>query len=138
MKLHTIFFLFMATLVSCAATTSSSGGDSTTSSLSSSTTLVTLIWVTITRSDGGLATVQTTYSQSFSSLYSVVPTVLSGAIGIGFLSGTVGDIRSYLETTVNAAGRLSPASVDIGLDGSKYVYVNVFMAVVAVMSVFAM
>lgn len=137
MKIQAVFLLFLATFVSCAAASSSSESSSLSSS-SASTTLVTLIWVTITRSDGALATVETPYSQSFATFYSEVATVPSGSIGIGSISGTVGEIRTYLQTTINAAPKLGVLHNDSGFSGSRAVYFKAFVALIAMMGIFVM
>lgn len=80
--------------------------DSTTSSSSLTKTLssasYTTIWVTIT-TNGALATVQTTYIQSFMTTFTdATLSVAAGSIGMGSLSGDTGDIRTYSHTTVTA------------------------------------
>ncbi|KAH3676350.1 hypothetical protein WICPIJ_009130 [Wickerhamomyces pijperi] len=62
----------------------------------------TSIWITVTSSDGGVAVVQTTYSQVFTSRYTAIATVPSGSIGLGSLSGTVGVVRSKEYITITS------------------------------------
>jgi hypothetical protein len=55
----------------------------------------------MTYSDGGIATVQTTYSQKFTSFYSTVETPPSGSVGLGTISGSVGVVRTNNYVTVS-------------------------------------
>ncbi|ODV60768.1 KRE1 domain-containing protein ASCRUDRAFT_35464, partial [Ascoidea rubescens DSM 1968] len=82
------------------------GTDSDSSSTSKTSTL---IWVTVTYSDGGVATIQTTYSQKFSSQYTAVASPQAGSVGMGTLSGSIGTVKDPLTITVsttNAANNL--------------------------------
>lgn len=54
----------------------------------------TLIWVTTT-SRGNAATIQVTFTQSFTSFYTTVETPPAGSVGLGTIRGTVGNIRTY-------------------------------------------
>lgn len=79
---------------------SSASTSSLKSSLSSAS--YTTIWVTIT-TNGALATVQTTFHQTFMSTYSEATlSAAAGSIGLGSISGDTGNIRSYSQTTVAA------------------------------------
>lgn len=70
--------------------------------LSLSSASYTSIWVTIT-TNGALATVQTTFVQSFMTTYSEATlSAASGSIGLGSLSGDTGETRTYSQTTVSA------------------------------------
>lgn len=97
------------------ATTSSSASSSASSAASSSSELTT-VWVTIT-TNGALATVKSLYTQKFTLINPVSTAVPSGSAGMGSLSGSVGDIRTYLETTVNGAN--APARKDAAILGGS-------------------
>lgn len=115
---HTMFFLrllFLAAVASAAITTTTSA-----SSLPSSSVSPTLVWVTGTDSNGILKTTQSAYHQSFSIHSLVAADVPSGAIGLGSLSGDVGQIRTYEQRTVSLANagssyRLSDAQQSLPL-----------------------
>lgn len=68
-----------------------------------SATTTTLVWVTVTQS-GKLATIQTAFKQEFKSTYTSAETsdVKSGEVGLGTLSGNIGEVRSYERTTISA------------------------------------
>lgn len=74
-----------------------------TASTSTSTVIPspTTVYVTTTLAGGGLATIPVEYSQSFSSMYSVVASPKSGSVGLGTISGTVGTVKAaeYLTQT---------------------------------------
>lgn len=92
-----------------------------TSSTTSSTKTTTLVWVTGTDSAGLTATTQSAYTQKFSSMYTSVATYESGSIGLGSLSGEVGDIRTYDQYTVsqaNGGARLLPSFAGLGAPNS--------------------
>ncbi|ODQ60933.1 hypothetical protein WICANDRAFT_61491 [Wickerhamomyces anomalus NRRL Y-366-8] len=83
--------------------------DATTTYITSSAW--TSIWVTVTYSNGGVATVQTTYSQRFKSFYSSVDQPSSGTIGLGSISGSVGVVKSkHLVTQSTNAGIINTIS----------------------------
>lgn len=83
------------------ADTTTATTTTTSSSLSKSYTTV---WVTIT-TNGALATVKTIYSQTFMTTYSsATGTVSSGQEGLGTISGSVGEIRTYSQTTITNGG----------------------------------
>lgn len=70
----------------------------TTLSLSQSDTTV---WVTIT-TNGALATVKSIWSQNFMSTFTTdTATPSSGNVGMGTISGSVGGVRSYDQTTIS-------------------------------------
>lgn len=113
MKLFSAAFLVLSFLSAVFAlveeradkTSSSSLLDSLSSVLSSAS--YTTIWVTIT-TNGELATVQTTFVQSFMTTYeSVTLSVAAGSIGLGSLSGDTGNIRTYSQTTVGGANQMA-------------------------------
>lgn len=69
------------------------------------TTLATTVYVTIT-TNGALATVKSTWVQTFMTTYTVTTGgVSAGSVGMGTLSGSVGDVRTYSQTTVNAGNK---------------------------------
>lgn len=82
------------------ATTSSS---STSTTSTSTTTSPTYVYVTIT-TGGKVITTLTTYVQSFMTTYSTASSASSGSAGLGSISGLVGGIRSYTETTITNGG----------------------------------
>lgn len=65
------------------------------------TTSATYVWITTTVG-GQLATISVPYSQSFMSTYSTANSdaVESGSVGLGSISGSLGGIRSYSQTTI--------------------------------------
>lgn len=65
------------------------------------TTSKTLVWHTGTNLAGVLTTTQSPYTQTFTSLYSETAQPSSGNIGLGSLSGKVGQIRTYERVTVS-------------------------------------
>lgn len=74
------------------------------SSSSSSSKSETTVWVTIT-TDGATATVKTIWVQSFMSTYTeATSSAAAGSVGLGSLSGLVGGVRSYSETTITNGG----------------------------------
>lgn len=80
----------------------------------STTTAQTTVWRTGTNSEGVTVTTQAIFTPSFMSTYGNDDTesVPAGTIGLGSLSGTVGNVRSYTRTTITAnAGGLSFKSI---------------------------
>lgn len=70
----------------------------TTATLSQSDTTV---WVTIT-TNGALATVKSIWTQNFMTTFTTeTATPSAGDVGIGSISGTVGGVRSYDQTTIS-------------------------------------
>lgn len=82
------------------------------------TTAPTSVWVTTTV-NGALATIQAQYTQSFQPVASLAAEVPSGGIGLGSLSGEVGNARTYDSTTVSggAAGITALGGVFVALGG---------------------
>ncbi|EER35979.1 predicted protein [Candida tropicalis MYA-3404] len=96
-----IFFLFCS-LVSAADETTSSSSSSSSDNVKTTTSIsTTLVWVTGTDASGNLATTQSPYYQSFISFWTEVASPSSASIGLGSISGTVGKIRSYSQTTIS-------------------------------------
>ncbi|CAH2353213.1 predicted GPI-anchored protein 1 [[Candida] railenensis] len=84
-------------VVSALANQDDGGGDTTTAKTTSATT----VWITIT-TNGALATVKSTYHQSFVETYtSATSSAAAGTIGMGSISGSVGGVRTYAHTTVS-------------------------------------
>lgn len=72
------------------------GGDTTTAKSTSAT----IVWVTVT-TNGALATVKSTYLQSFVETYTAATASASaGTVGMGSISGSVGGVRTYEHTTI--------------------------------------
>lgn len=73
----------------------------TTTTLTSLSSLSeTTVWVTVT-TNGGLATVKTVFTQLFMTTFTTeTATPSSGELGLGSLSGSVGGVRSYEQTTI--------------------------------------
>ena len=71
---------------------------------SSTTTAETTVWRTGTNSEGVTVTTQAIFTPSFRSTYgdSDTTSMLAGTIGMGSLSGTVGQVRSYSHTTISS------------------------------------
>lgn len=67
----------------------------------------TLVWATGTNSAGVTTVTESAYTQTFSSVYTSAATVPSGSIGLGSLSGTVGNVKSYSVTTVSGGSSVS-------------------------------
>lgn len=96
-----IFFLFCS-LASAADETTSSSSSSSSDNVKTTTSIsTTLVWVTGTDASGNLATTQSPYYQSFISFWTEVASPSSASIGLGSISGTVGKIRSYSQTTIS-------------------------------------
>lgn len=120
MLFFSVFAWFLA--VACAAKLAERDDDTTSSSASSSgssassSSQLTTVWVTIT-TNGALATVKSLYTQQFTLINPVSTEVPSASAGMGSLSGSVGEIRSYLETTVNG-GNAPPRKEAAILGGS--------------------
>lgn len=75
------------------------GNDGTTSTSSTST----IVYTTIT-TNGQVATVPYNWIQSFMTTYSdTTSSVAAGSVGIGSMSGSVGQVRTYLQTTITNA-----------------------------------
>lgn len=103
--LFTIFLIFTshsATTTAAADTNTETTGTETTTAASSESP--TLVWVTGTDSAGITRTTQSTFYQTFRPSYTETETYASGSIGMGTISGEVGSIRSYTETTISQGG----------------------------------
>lgn len=94
---------FHLILMLCAALVAADDSSDASSSSDSSSVSPTLVWVTGTNSLGVLQTSQSAYSQKFTTFYDQVASVPSGGLGLGSISGTVGHIREYSQTTINGA-----------------------------------
>ncbi|KAK6461316.1 hypothetical protein DFJ63DRAFT_315118 [Scheffersomyces coipomensis] len=80
----------------------------------------TTVWITIT-TDGHPVTIQSLYSQVFMATYTSAITtgVQSGDAGLGSIVGSVGEIRTYDQTTIsNAGGHVYQTAIYSGLLGS--------------------
>lgn len=103
------------------------GGGQTTSSASATT-----VWVTVT-TNGRLATVKSLYKQSFIQTYGSADVLAppSGAVGLGSITGSVGGIRSYDQTTVSNSnagmGSFQPLNAYAGLLGTMFLAVGFLM-----------
>lgn len=99
-------------------------GGATTTSVSATT-----VWITVT-TNGGLATVKSLYKQSFMKTYGEADVLAppSGAVGLGSITGSVGEVRSYDRTTVSnsnaAVGIFKPANAYAGLLGTLFLAVG--------------
>ncbi|RCK59333.1 Protein KRE1 [Candida viswanathii] len=96
-----IFFLFLTLATAADETTSSSSSSATGTVRTTTSVSTTFVWVTGTDASGNLATTQSPYYQSFESFWTEVASPSSGSIGIGTISGSVGGIREYSQTTVS-------------------------------------
>lgn len=92
---------------------------------SSTTTEQTTVWRTGTNSEGVTVTTQAIFSPSFRHTYgnSDTASVPPGTIGMGSLSGTVGKVRSYTQTTISSGSfsfktTLSASDRGMGLQSS--------------------
>ncbi|QLG73678.1 hypothetical protein HG535_0F01890 [Zygotorulaspora mrakii] len=70
------------------------------------------MWVTVVRG-GHTVVVQTTFAQRFTSQYAVEARPSSGSIGLGTISGTIGQVRSDMRETVRYGN--APRIFSIGL-----------------------
>ncbi|CAK7895777.1 predicted GPI-anchored protein 1 [[Candida] anglica] len=123
MKIISCFFSVF-TFLSCVAALAmqQDEGDTTTNTSLEPTT----VWVTIT-TDGKLATVKTLYKQSFGPSYSdpITTDLKSGNIGLGAISGTVGDFKTYQQTTVkNGQNSLTMTNIYAGLAGISFLVIG--------------
>ena len=101
--------------------------DKTTTKASSTT-----VWITTTVK-GEKTTMQTAYEQSFMKTYSTADDgdVKSGGIGLGSLSGNVGDMRSYEHTTVGqtngAVGIFKSENIYSGIAGISFLFLGALL-----------
>lgn len=131
-----IFLFLLASFASCA---DSSSASSSSSFSSSSSYLPTLIWVTVTYDNGAVLTVQTPYTQQFSSFYTDVSSVPAGEVGIGSLSGSVGGIRSYAHVTIsNAGNRLASSPMAGNLPSPQFAFARYLMPLLVVFGILMM
>lgn len=92
----------------------------------------TTIWITTTVG-GKKTTMQTVFSQSFMSTYTSADEgdVQSGNIGLGSISGTVGDVRSYTKTTIGtsnaAVGLFKPENIYSGIAGVSFLLLGALL-----------
>ncbi|KAM9893456.1 hypothetical protein OXX79_009331 [Metschnikowia pulcherrima] len=100
MLFYHIILLSLASFVA-AETTETSASSSSSSSIS--TVSPTLVWVTGTDQNGVTQTTQSAYTQTFTSFYVSVVSPSSGNVGVGSITGTVGAVRTYTQSTVNGA-----------------------------------
>lgn len=103
-----ITILYITVIVKALANQDNGGG--TTSSQSALPT-----YVFVTRTVGGTLVVQSSlYTQSLMlSFASTTGGVQSGGIGLGTISGSVGDIKSYEEVTITSTGNAPAPSVNV-------------------------
>ncbi|KAG7663708.1 uncharacterized protein J8A68_002760 [[Candida] subhashii] len=109
MKLYQLVIILSSLLsLSIALADQDDGGDATTTKV-----LPTIVWVTTTI-DGAVQTVSLTYSQSFMTEAADGNTAVpSGEIGMGTLSGSVGGIRSYDQTTITNVNQGGGSGINI-------------------------
>lgn len=92
----------------------------------------TTVWVTTTIK-GEKTTMQTIYEQSFKSTYATADEgdVKSGQIGLGSISGNVGDVRSYEHTTVGqsnaAVGLFKSENIYSGIAGVSFLLLGALL-----------
>lgn len=93
----------------------------------------TTIWITTTVK-GERTTMQTAYKQSFKKTYSTAADegdVKSGGIGLGSLSGNIGDVRSYEHTTVGqtngAVGVFKSENIYSGIAGVSFLLLGALL-----------
>lgn len=92
---------------------------------SSSLATPTLVWATGTDSNGVLQTTQSEYTQTFTLFFDDVVTPESGAIGLGSISGQVGEIRTYDRQTIsrqNGAESIKRNNLFMNLSGLTRVF----------------
>ncbi|KAK9346864.1 hypothetical protein V1522DRAFT_403248 [Lipomyces starkeyi] len=81
-------------------------GTTSTTTASSTSTITTLIWVTVTNTlaNGVIvtATIQTPFTQTFSSMYTSFYAPSSGSIGLGSHTGIIGVVKTPSETSSSA------------------------------------
>lgn len=90
--------------------------DGTTATTTSSPSVSpTSVYVTIT-TGGVLATVLTVYLQLFMSTYSAtVSDIQAGSVGMGSLTGSVGGVRLYSQTTISNEGAALGVAGGLGM-----------------------
>lgn len=99
MKFDIVFTIFSLLSLVMALGHQDDGGETTTGKV-----LPTLVYVTIT-TNGKISVVHTKYEQTFMSTFTGdKQSAPLGKIGLGSISGSVGELRSYEEKTVTNAG----------------------------------
>ncbi|KAK9374679.1 uncharacterized protein V1513DRAFT_379592 [Lipomyces chichibuensis] len=87
-------------------TTSTTTTTTTSSSSSTTSSALTPIWVTVPRTLANgvvvTATIQTPFTQTFSSMYTSFYVPSSGSIGLGSHTGTIGVVKTPSETSSSA------------------------------------
>lgn len=102
MKLDIIFTILSLVSFVVALGKQDGGGDGSTTTTAKPTP--TSVYVTIT-TNGKVTVIQTEYKQTFMSTFSDNQhSVPAGNVGLGSLSGSVGGVRSYQQTTVGNGG----------------------------------
>lgn len=99
-----------------------------------SKTKKTTTWVWVTTTIGGqLATISTAYFQKFISTHSSedAKSVASGEIGLGSLSGSVGGIKTYSQTTITNAN-IAPSNNNVFL-GIESLYTGIVGGIVLIL-----
>lgn len=74
--------------------------EGTTKTYTSSREKTSNLWVTIV-TNGNTVVVQTTFAQRFTSQYDTVASPSSGSVGLGTISGTIGRVRTDMQSTVS-------------------------------------
>lgn len=96
---HSLLALLSIVSLTLALAKQDDGGDTTTK-----TTQLTTVWVTLT-TNGKVTTSASLYSQLFTIAYSeATAEAASGSEGLGSLSGSVGGVRTYEQTTITSKG----------------------------------
>lgn len=116
------------------------GDSSSLSSSSTSTTTTkvstTLVWVTGTDSAGHTRTTQSAYTQTFSDFYGLLASPSIGSIGIGSLSGSVGEIRTY--STYEVTHSNGATLLESPLNYQTWTFAKVGIIIVAFLGVLLM
>ncbi|KAI9676776.1 MAG: hypothetical protein M1829_002871 [Trizodia sp. TS-e1964] len=68
---------------------------------------VTVLYIQVTRADGQLVNVQTTFTQTFSQVPDQLPLPSSGSIGLGTITGEVGAVKTAMAGKSEAGGLLT-------------------------------
>ena len=125
------FLIIISCYLACVfalANQNDNGGDD------DSKTKKTTTWVWVTTTIGGqLATISTAYSQKFISTHSSedAKSVASGEIGLGSLSGSVGGIKTYSQTTITNAN-IAPSNNNVFL-GIESLYTGIVGGIVLIL-----
>lgn len=128
------YFIYFFTLVQLAFSADATTTTATTTTATS--TSVTLVWATGTNSLGITTVTQLVFTQTFMKTYTTaIVTWSSGEIGLGSLSGTVGQIRSYTMTTISQAGGDSLIRGGSGIMNSNGLWISLFVALTLVFTI---